>query len=313
MLASISPTSATERNLTWESSDKSIATVTNGLVKGVKAGNAIIVVKSADGKVSATCQVIVNNAPVPTATTKPTPVPTTPPGVKVTKVSLGITQTSKYVNDTLQLSTTVQPSSVTSYKVQWSSSNPDVATVSNNGLVTTKKVGTAVITATVDGVKASCNIIVRERTTPSTPTNKPTTVPTSPTKPTTAPTTGPTTAPTTAAEFTFDKKYVNVSTQSVSINKGGTASVKVKLKNAAGLFAVKSSNTGIATVNKDTVWLDGVDEDSGEPYWAEKEFVITGTSSGTTTIVITPGDAGIATYDTSKELTGKIVINVQVK
>ena len=287
--ATISPQTATLRNITWESSNPSVAKVENGNVVAVSAGTATITASNDDGSVKATSVITVK---------KSTPTPTPSSSGKVTKVTLSAGQTTKYVGETLQLSTTVTPSSVTNYTATWSSSNSNVATVSNTGLVSTKKAGTVVITVEVEGTKASCTIIVK---------NKQSSNPT----PTGTPTQTPTQTPQVPAS-TFNKSYVNISTQTLTVNKGATAKFKVKLYNAVGLFAIKTSNGG-ATVDKSTLWLDGLTEDTGEPYWAEKEVTVTGVTPGTTQIVITPDTAGIATYDTEKELSGSHTIVVTVK
>jgi uncharacterized protein YjdB len=53
------PVTATEK-LTFTSSNKKIATVRNGKVKGIKKGSATITVKSANGK-KKTCRITVKN------------------------------------------------------------------------------------------------------------------------------------------------------------------------------------------------------------------------------------------------------------
>lgn len=64
LVATVAPNNATNQNVTWESSDDSIATVENGVVTGVAAGNATITVKTVDGNYTATCAVTVNESQV---------------------------------------------------------------------------------------------------------------------------------------------------------------------------------------------------------------------------------------------------------
>ena len=63
LLASVSPTNASKKTVTWSSSKKSVAKVTNGTVKALKAGTATITVKAKDGSgKKATCKVTVKKA-----------------------------------------------------------------------------------------------------------------------------------------------------------------------------------------------------------------------------------------------------------
>ena len=55
----LEPSNATNQNVTWSSSDTSVATVSNGLVYGVKEGEAIITVTSEDGGYTRSCSFIV--------------------------------------------------------------------------------------------------------------------------------------------------------------------------------------------------------------------------------------------------------------
>lgn len=65
------------------------------------------------------------------------------------------------INQTLQLSTTIEPSNTTDKKITWSSSDENIATVDNKGLVTGISNGEVTITATTkNGVKSSYVVIV---------------------------------------------------------------------------------------------------------------------------------------------------------
>lgn len=60
LTAIISPSNATNQSVTWSSNNTSVATVTNGLVRGISAGTATITVTTTDGGKQATCIVTVN-------------------------------------------------------------------------------------------------------------------------------------------------------------------------------------------------------------------------------------------------------------
>lgn len=82
--------------------------------------------------------------------------------VSVTGVKLDKTSVSVKEGNTVQLKATVEPEDATNKKIKWSSSDKDVATVDDNGLVKGIKWGTATITVTTDdgGKTATCKVEV---------------------------------------------------------------------------------------------------------------------------------------------------------
>ena len=85
-------------------------------------------------------------------------------GVYVNKVTLDKTTHSMNVGEKVTLTATVEPSNATNKTVSWTSSNKNVATVSN-GVVTAVGSGTTTITATADGKKVTCTITVIKKVT----------------------------------------------------------------------------------------------------------------------------------------------------
>lgn len=61
LTASVQPSNATNKNVTWSSSNPSVASVNNGVVTGKSEGETIITVTTADGGYSATHKVTVNS------------------------------------------------------------------------------------------------------------------------------------------------------------------------------------------------------------------------------------------------------------
>ena len=148
LTATVTPTNATNKNVTWKSSNTKIATVDgNGKVTAVAAGTAtIICTAKADKSKSATCKITVTN-----------------PAVKVTKLSMNKTSVDLLKGKTVQLKVTVTPSNATNKAVTWTSSNKKIATVTSNGLVKAVGTGTVTITAKAkdgSGKKVTCKINV---------------------------------------------------------------------------------------------------------------------------------------------------------
>lgn len=145
--ATVLPEDATDKSLTWESSQPSVATVSqDGTVTAISIGNTTITVKANDeSNQSATCSVSV----------VPTPVES------VTITAQG--STTLKAGQTVQLSAEVLPSTATDKTVSWTSSQHEVASVNSLGLVTAVSVGKTTITATA-GDKSSTIEITVEKT-----------------------------------------------------------------------------------------------------------------------------------------------------
>lgn len=165
--ASVTPSNASNKSVKWTSGNPKVATVSSsGKVTAVANGNTTITATAADGSGKKDICAVTVNIPKPA---DPTPTPT-PSVVKVNSVSLNqssLNLTQK--GQTARLSATVSPSNATNKSINWSSSNSNVATVSN-GVVTAVGNGSATITATAadgSGKKASCSVTVNIPTTPS--------------------------------------------------------------------------------------------------------------------------------------------------
>ena len=141
LTATVSPSNATNKTVTWTTSNASVATVSGGKVTAVGPGTAIITATASGGQ-KATCTVTVR--------------------VPVTDISISKSTLALTVGATSTLTATVEPSNASNKSYSWGSSNSAVATVNSSGLVTAKANGTATITATTTdgGKKASCTVTV---------------------------------------------------------------------------------------------------------------------------------------------------------
>ncbi|NLM28067.1 MAG: hypothetical protein GX211_07815 [Clostridiaceae bacterium] len=146
LTATVEPADATNKNVTWSTSNPSVAVVDNGVVTAVGEGTAVITVTTEDGGFTADCTVTV---------TIDTTVPVE--GVSLDKTSLYLTK----IGQSAQLTATVEPANATNKNVTWSSSNTDVAVV-EDGVVTAVGNGEAIITVTTEdgGKTATCTVTV---------------------------------------------------------------------------------------------------------------------------------------------------------
>ena len=146
--ATVTPTNADNRAVTWSSSAPTVASVDqSGNIIAKSVGNATITVTAKDGSgVTATCWVNVTD-------------------IKVTGITLNKTTLNIKTGATEQLTAKVQPTDATNSKVTWSSNKPTVAEVDQTGMITAKKEGSAVITVTAQdgsGKTATCQVNVTD-------------------------------------------------------------------------------------------------------------------------------------------------------
>lgn len=140
--AVVAPSNATDKKVTWTSNKKNIASVdSKGVIKaGKKTGKATITAKAGSKTAKVTVNVVKK-------------------AKKTTSVKLSKTKVTLKAKEQIALSATLSKGATS--KVKWTTSDKKVAAV-KDGVVTAKKKGTAVVTATADGKSADCVITVTD-------------------------------------------------------------------------------------------------------------------------------------------------------
>lgn len=139
----IYPSNATNKNITWETNDSRIATVNNdGTVVALRSGETYITGYTSNDK-KVTVKVIV-----------------TPNAVTVDDLEISPSEMTIVKGDTYNLTAKLIPSNASYEEIAWSSSNYDIVSV-DNGQIKGLKVGSAVITATTNGLEAYATIEVK--------------------------------------------------------------------------------------------------------------------------------------------------------
>ena len=146
LTATVSPSSAFNKEVEWSSSDTSVATVdANGLVTGVASGEVTITVKAKDASgVTGTAKVTVSTGLVESIAVDPS----------TCEIEVGSNK---------RLKATVLPNDADNKAIEWISSDTSVATVDANGLVTGVAKGEVTITATAkdgSGVTGTAKVTV---------------------------------------------------------------------------------------------------------------------------------------------------------
>ncbi|MDD3187596.1 MAG: Ig-like domain-containing protein, partial [Bacilli bacterium] len=153
--ATITPTNATNKNITWVSSNGSVATVDeNGLVTVKTSGTVYIVAKATnDLTIKDSCKLTIS---LPNKDTES----------EITEINLTENQKKLNIKDTYEVKYDVNPTDQKS-NVTFASTNTSIATVNDNGLVTAQGIGTAyikVFSKTNEDVFAILTVIVNSNT-----------------------------------------------------------------------------------------------------------------------------------------------------
>lgn len=146
LVATVTPATALNRKVTWNSDDPNVAKVDEtGRVTAVKAGKANIIVITEDGNKTASCKVTVE-------------------AIAVTGISFNKKDLTLVKGGSETLTVKVIPKNASNKNITWSSDNPEIVEVNETGKITAIKAGETNITATSEdrNRSVSCSVTVVE-------------------------------------------------------------------------------------------------------------------------------------------------------
>ncbi len=151
----ITPDNATSPSVSWDSSDKEVATVKNGVVTAIAAGKATIT--AASSSFTAECVVEVKT-------------------IEAESLTFDVTSKLLTEDESFIVNATILPEGTTYKNVEWTVDNPDVVkiepfdAVESDNLVSAKvtavSVGNAKLTAVIKDIKATCTLSVKSKEIP---------------------------------------------------------------------------------------------------------------------------------------------------
>ena len=143
--ATVLPEDASNKEVTWTSSNESVCMVANGMVVATGYGTAVVMAITKDGGFMASCSVIVEKETI-----------------SVTGITLSQTSATLKKGETLQLEATVTPDDATNKTLIWKSSDETKCVVTQSGLLVALTEGQAIITVIPEnGVgQAQCNVLI---------------------------------------------------------------------------------------------------------------------------------------------------------
>ena len=139
--ATVFPEDATDKTVSWISSDDGVATVKDGVITAIKEGETTITAIA--GEQTASCIVKVQKKVI------------TVESIKLSRLALTL-----FEGESETLVATVFPEDATDKSVSWESSNTSIVTIDDNGTVRAVKVGEATITARSGDVSCDCFVSV---------------------------------------------------------------------------------------------------------------------------------------------------------
>lgn len=151
LTATVSPKTATNKEITWTSSNEEVAKVDeNGKVTAISAGKATITVTTKDQAKTASCEITVNEKKK---------------DILVTQIDLDANQKEIYIGDKFKINATITPDNATNKELTWETEDKSIATVSSDGTVTGKAKGKVTIKVTnkVSGKSAVCVVTVLDK------------------------------------------------------------------------------------------------------------------------------------------------------
>lgn len=136
--AIISPNSTGNRDVIWSSSNHEVAIVDKGIIRAIAPGTATIT--AAYGNKSDSCTVVVKDYDI---------------AIILTSYNLEIEKGKQAA-----IGATITPLYASNKKVTWLSSDTNIATVDQNGMITAVEMGECDIIATCESKSAVCKVIV---------------------------------------------------------------------------------------------------------------------------------------------------------
>ena len=146
---SYNPSNATNKSVTWTSSNPSIASINNkGIVTAHNLGTVTITATSSNGKIAKSTLIVTNE------------------NIPAISIKLNSNLYNVKVNGSVGATSIISPSTTTNQKVTWKSNNSNIAKIDANGKIIGIKEGVVRITATTNNGKSASAFVVVKNTNP---------------------------------------------------------------------------------------------------------------------------------------------------